>query len=192
MCSSDLQKYTKDEIAVVTFSYEEIATMLAQTKDNSELLNVKWIGCDGVAKSSKVLEDVPEKANRIKLYSTVSETKGGKELEALNSTYYQQMGSSPQSYGMNAYDATWVLAMSFAQVYDSENKFDEAAVAKAMPKVAEEYSAGKYGAYPVSGEVKLNEYNDRIGSEYKIYAVSDGSWKEAGTWKFATNEIQWS
>jgi branched-chain amino acid transport system substrate-binding protein len=187
-----MQGYTKDEIAVVAFSYEEIATMLAQTKEDSELLNVKWIGCDGVSKSSKVIEDVPEKASRVKLYSTVSETKGGKEFEDLNSTYYQQMGSSPQSYGLNAYDATWVLALSFAQVYDSESKFDEAAVAKAIPKVAEEYSTGKYGVYPVSGEVKFNELNDRIGSEYRIYAVSDGSWKEIGQWKFTTNEIEWS
>ena len=44
----------------------------------------------------------------------------------------------------------------------------------------------------MSGEVKLNEYKDRIGLEYKIYAVSNGSWNERGAWKFATNEIKWS
>jgi branched-chain amino acid transport system substrate-binding protein len=186
------KKYSQDEIAIVAFSYEEIATMLAQTKENSVLLNVKWIGCDGVSKSSKIITDVPEKANKIKLYSTVSETKGGKEFDNLNSTYYQQIGKSPQSYGLNAYDATWVLALSFAKVYDEQGKFNEDVLAGAVPKVAEEYSAGKYGITPVSGEVKFNEYNDRIGSEYRIYSVSDGIWKESGVWKFATDEIQWS
>lgn len=187
-----MKNYNKDEIAVVTFSYEEVATMLAQTKDDSVLLDIKWIGCDGVTKSSKVISDVPEKANKIKLYSTVSETKGGAEFEALDNTCYQLTGNSPQSYGMNAYDATWVLALSYAQAYDELGKFDEDAVAEAIPKVAEDYSSGKYGVYPVSGEVKLNEYMDRIGSEYRIYAVSEGSWKEVGVWKFATDEIVWN
>jgi len=44
----------------------------------------------------------------------------------------------------------------------------------------------------VSGELKFNEYNDRVGSEYRIYEVAEGNWKEAGVWKFATNEIIWS
>lgn len=187
-----MKDYTSEEIAVVTFSYEEVATMLAQTKDNSVLLDVKWIGCDGTSKSSKIVEDVPGKANRIKLYSTVSETKGGKEFDNLNSTYYQQMGSSPQSYGLNSYDATWVMALSFAEVYDREGKYNASAVAEAMPKVSEEYSTGEYGIYPVSGEVRFNEYKDRVGLEYRIYAVSDGSWNEVGVWKFATNEVEWS
>lgn len=190
---NDLMKeYNKDEIAVVVFSYEEVATMLAQTKDDSVLLDVKWIGCDGTAKSSKIIEDVPEKASRIKIYSTVSETKGGKEFDKLNSTYYQQTGNSPKSYGLNSYDATWVLALSFAEVYDKEGKYDADAIAEAMPGVAEEYSNGTYGMYPVSGEVSFNEYNDRIGLEYMVYAVSDGSWNEKGVWKFATSKVEWS
>lgn len=187
-----LKDYSGDEIAVVVFSYEEVATMLAQTKDNSVLLDVKWVGCDGTAKSSKIIEDVPEKASRIKLYSTVSETKGGEDFDKLNSTYYQRTGNSPQSYGLNSYDATWVLALSFAEVYDKEGKYDADAVADAMPGVAEDYSTGNYGIYPVSGEVKFNEYRDRIGSRYIIYAVSDRNWNENGVWEFATNKVEWS
>jgi branched-chain amino acid transport system substrate-binding protein len=93
---------------------------------------------------------------------------------------------------MNAYDAAWVLALSFAEVYDKQGKYDEDATAKAVPGMAENYSKGTYGIAPVTGEVKLNEYNDRVVVEYKIYAVSEGSWKEIGVWKFATNEITWS
>ena len=189
--NSLLKKHKKDEIAIVSFGYEEVSTMLAQTKDSSVLLDVTWIGCDGTAKSKKVVEDIPEKANRVKLYSTVSETRGGKEFDALNSTYYQRTGSTPKSYGLNAYDATVVLALAFAQVYDKQGKYDEDAMAEAVPEVAENYSSGVYGISPVSGEVNLNEYNDRIGSEYRIYEVSNGTWKESGIWKFATNEITW-
>lgn len=187
-----LKNYTSDKIAVVAFSYEEVATMLSQTKDSSVLLNISWIGCDGTAKSSKVVSDIPGKASRVKLYSTVSETRGGKDFDNLNSTYYSQKMAQPKSYGMNAYDATWVFAMAYAEVYDKLGKYDADAMAEAVPKVAGNYSAGKYGVEPVSGEVKFNEYNDRIGSEYRIYEVSDGNWKEIGVWKFTTNEIVWS
>jgi len=187
-----MKNYAKDEIAVVVFSYEEVATILAQTKDDSVLLDVKWIGCDGTAKSSRIIEDIPEKANRIKIYSTVSETKGGKEFDKLNSTYYQQTGNTPQSYGLNSYDTTWIIALSFAEIYDKEEKYDANAMAEAMPRVAQEYSNGSYGMHPVSGEVRFNEYNDRIGSEYMIYSVSGGSWNQCGAWKFATNKVEWS
>ena len=184
-----LKNYTREEVAVVAFSYEEVATMLAQVKDGSTLLNVKWIGCDGTAKSTKIVTDVPGKANMIRLYSTVSETRGGQEFDDLNTTYYQRTGGSPKSYGLNAYDTTWVFALAYAEVYDKMDKYDADAMAEAIPRVAEDYSAGKYGISPVSGELKLNEYNDRVGSEYRIYEVSEGNWKEYGVWKFATNEI---
>ncbi|MEM2933798.1 MAG: ABC transporter substrate-binding protein [Methanocellales archaeon] len=188
-----LKNYTAREVAVVAFSYEEVATMLAQIKDSSILLNVTWIGCDGTAKSGKVITDVAPKASKIKLYSTVSETRGGKTFEELNSTYYQRKNTTPKSYGLNAYDAAWVLALSYAQVHSTLGKYDEDAMAEKVPKIAVNYSAGIYGNItPVSGEVKLNEYNDRIGSEYRIYAVYEGNWKEVGVWKFATNRIEWS
>ncbi len=188
-----LKKYSKDEVAVVTFSYEEVATMLAQVKSDSVLLDVKWIGCDGTAKSKKVVEDVPEKASRVMLYSTVSETRGGAAYEELKKVYEERTGGkTPISYGLNAYDAAWVLALAFAEVYDRIGKYDADAIAEAIPGVAERYSRGEYGVSPVSGEVKFDEYNDRIGSEYRIYAVKEGSWTEVGVWKFATNAIEWS
>ena len=188
-----LKSYSADEVAVVTFSYEEVATMLAQVKSDSVLLKVKWIGCDGTAKSKKVVEDVPDKASKVGLYSTVSETRGGAAYEELSKIYAERTGGkTPISYGLNAYDAAWVLALSFAEVYDKLGKYDADAMAETIPQVAEKYSAGEYGVEPVSGEIKFDEYNDRVGSEYRIYAVKEGSWTEVGVWKYATNSIEWS
>lgn len=187
-----LKTYGKDEVAVVAFSYEEVATMLAQVKDDSVLLSVKWIGCDGTARSSKVIADVPDKASKVKLYSTVSETRGGAAFEEINKTYYSRVGATPKSYGLNAYDAAVVMALAFAEVYDKQGKYDADAMAETMPSVAEKYSRGDYGLAPVSGEVKLDEWNDRVGSEYVIYAVEDKNWKQVGVWEFSTNAIKWS
>lgn len=187
-----LKTYKPEEVAVVAFSYEEVATMLAQVKDDSVLLSVKWIGCDGTARSSKVVSDVPGKASKVKIYSTVSETRGGAAYDVLSKTYAQRLGGTPKSYGLNAYDAAVVLAMAYGEVYDRLGKFDADAVAEAIPSVAEKYSQGAYGLAPVSGDVRLDEWNDRVGSAYVIYAVEDGNWKQVGVWEFATNAIKWS
>jgi len=185
-----LKTYNLDEIAVVAFSYEEVATMLSQVKEDSILLNVTWIGCDGTAKSSKVIEDVPEKAERVGLYSTVAEMKG-EAYEELNKTYYERVKQEPKAYGLNAYDAAWVIALSFAEVYDKLGKYDPDEMAKTIPIVSEKYSKGEYGVKPVSGDIVLDEYNDRIVPEYKIYKVENNTWVEVGTWYYETNTISW-
>jgi len=185
-----LTNYTADEVAVVAFSYEEVATMLSQVSDDSVLLTVKWIGCDGTAKSSKVVEDVPEKASKVGIYSTVAEIRG-EAYEKLNDTYFKQVGGSPKSYGMNSYDAAWVVALSFAESYDELGTYDPDDLVAKIPEISEKYSKGEYGVKTVSGPIKLDEYNDRIVTEYKIYKVEEGSWVEAGTWYYENATIQW-
>ncbi|MEM0204126.1 MAG: ABC transporter substrate-binding protein, partial [Archaeoglobaceae archaeon] len=50
-----MKQFSSNEIAVIAFSYEELATMLAQTKSGSKALDVIWLGCDGTATSAKLL-----------------------------------------------------------------------------------------------------------------------------------------
>ncbi len=186
------KKYDYNEIAVVAFSYEEVATIMAQTKDDSVLFSVWWIGCDGTAKSSKVVEEVPEKASRVRLVSTVSEQRGGESYEELVELYSEKYGGTPKSYGLNAYDAAWVLALSYVEVVENRGSYDADAMAETIPKVAVNYSSGKYGVEPVSGEIRLDEYNDRVVPEYRIYGVIDGQWEELGVWKYSENKVEWA
>ncbi|MFW5935740.1 MAG: ABC transporter substrate-binding protein [Candidatus Hadarchaeota archaeon] len=185
-----MDEYDASEIAVVTFSYEEVSAMLSQTSSNSELMNVHWIGCDGTAKSSRVLEDVPDKANKVGLFSTVSEMKG-RAYDDLNQTYYQRTGDTPKAYGLNAYDAEWVLALAAAQVHQETGSFDTEKISETIPEVAEKYSAGEYGVYPVSGPVELNEWNDRVVPQFEVYKVQDGKWIDTGTWFYENATVVW-
>jgi len=184
-----LKEYDASEIAVVAFSYEEVATMLAQVSSDSPLLKVKWIGCDGCAKSSKVLE-VADKANKVKLYSTLFESKG-EDFERLSKAYQEKYGGSPYQYALNAYDAAWVLALAYAEVYEKLGKYDADEMAKIIPEVTEKYCNGEYGVKSVSGFIKLDEFNDRASGDYAIYCVENGEWIDAGLWKYETNEIIW-
>lgn len=184
------EEYDTSEIAVVTFSYEEVGTMLAQTDSNSVLMDLKWIGCDGTAKSSKVIEDVADKASSVGLFSTVSEMKG-KDYDDLNETYYERTGNTPKAYGLNAYDGEWVLALAAAQVHQETGSFDTEKISETIPEVAEKYSEGEYGVYPVSGPVDLNEWNDRVVPQFEVYKVQDDKWRDTGTWFYDNGTVVW-
>ncbi len=87
----------------------------------------------------------------------------------------------------------WVLALSYAEVYDKLGKYDADEMVKVIPEVAKKYSDGEYGVMPVSGYIEFDDYNDRATGNYMIYYVTeDCTWKEAGIWKYDTNEIVWS
>ncbi|RLI81001.1 hypothetical protein DRP04_07070 [Archaeoglobales archaeon] len=189
--SDAMKKHSNKEIAVVAFSYEEVATIMAQTKEDSVLFKVLWIGCDGSALSGKVKE-VCSKAKKVALLSTLFESKG-KAYSELKSKYKSKgFGEEPYQYAMNAYDAAWVLALSYVKVVKEVGKYDADSMADTIPKVTKEYTEGKYGIYPVTGDIVLNEWNDRASGDYAIYYMTEKcEWGVAGIWKFAQDKIEW-
>jgi len=166
--------------------------MLAQTPENSPLMNVVWFGCDGNAKSDKV-SNALDKVIRVGTYSTLFESKGPAYKELAKKYKEKGFGDSPYQYAMNAYDAAWVLALAYVEVMDKNNgKYDPDLMAETIPVVTEKYSKGEYGVKPVSGYIKLNEWNDRASGDYAIWYVNkDCKWDAAGVWKFETKSIEW-
>ncbi len=183
------KKYRWGEIAVVTFSYEETYTMLSQVKEDSPMLKVIWIGCDGTAKSDKISE-ICDRASKAKFYSTIFESRGN-AFDKFNETMFERFKKAPHQYGMNAYDAAWVLALSYAEVYERLGKYDADEMAKIIPEVTKNYSEGEYEVETVSGYIELDEFNDRASGDYAIYYVKECSWDKAGVWRYETGEIEW-
>jgi len=185
------QKYGNDKVGVIAFSYEEVYAMLAQTGDSSPLLKVLWFGCDGTAKSSKISEACT-KLGEVGMYSTLFNSKG-KAFDELKAKYQKMgFGDTPYQYALNAYDAAWVLALSYVEVVKENGSYDADAMAEKIPVVTENYSKGVYGVEPVSGYIKLDKWNDRASGDYAIYYVTkDCKWNLAGVWKFDKNAVEW-
>lgn len=184
------KQFSPNEVAVIAFSYEELATMLAQTKSGSKALEVIWLGCDGTATSAKLLE-VCDKSNKVKVVSTLFESKG-KAYSQLEEKYKAKgYGKAPYQYAMNAYDAAWVLVLSYVEVVKEKGKYDADAMATKIPVVTEKYSKGEYGVETVSGYIKLNEWNDRASGDFALYYIKDCSWRTAGIWDSVSNKITW-
>lgn len=184
------KKYSTNEIAVIAFTYEELATILAQTKAGSKALDVIWIGCDGTATSAKLLE-VCDKSNRVMVMSTLFESKGKAYSELEKKYKAKGYGKAPYQYAMNAYDAAWVLVLSYVEVVKEKGKYDADAMASKIPIVTEKYSKGEYGVETVSGYIKLNEWNDRASGDFALYYIKDCSWKVVGIWNSVSNKIIW-
>ncbi|MET1123673.1 MAG: ABC transporter substrate-binding protein [Archaeoglobaceae archaeon] len=191
--SEALQSYNASEVAVVAFSYEEVATMLAQMSDDSVALSVIWFGCDGTATSNKVIEEACDKASKIKLLSTMFESYGAGLQNLIEKMKEKGYGEEPYQYALNAYDAAWVLALAYVETIDEAGKYDPDVMVEKIKEVAVKYSKGEYGVQPVSGYIELNEWNDRASGDYAIwYVTSACNWEKAGVWKFAENKIEWT
>jgi branched-chain amino acid transport system substrate-binding protein len=184
-----INKYGSSSVAVVAFSYEEVYTMLTQVNSQSPLLKVRWLGCDGTAKSRRI-NDIPDKVNKVGMYSTLFDSKGP-SFDKLNKTYHERFGRDIYQYALDAYDAEWVLALSFSEIYGKLGKYDADEMAANIPTVTEKYSNGEYGVTTVSGYIKLDEFNDRASGDYAIWGVENAQWVLKGIWRSQTNQIEW-
>jgi branched-chain amino acid transport system substrate-binding protein len=187
--SNLIDKYGAEKVAVTAFSYEEVYTMLSQVKSQSPLLQVRWLGCDGTAKSRKVTE-IPDKVNKVGMYSTLFESHGP-SYDELQQAYRERFNRDTYQYALNAYDAEWVLALSYAEIYEKTGGYDADQMATNIPIVAEKYSNGDYGVNTVSGYIRLDEYNDRASGDYAIWGVENAEWILKGIWRSQTNQIEW-
>ncbi len=190
-----VKKYGNAHVGVVAFSYEEVANLLSQIPDNSILFKVTWFGCDGCAESSQVIKAAADKPviRDVGLYCTLFEARGPAFKTLVKE--YREMGynHTPQQYALNAYDAAWVLALSYVQVMKiNHGVYNATLMADIIPEVTLNYSKGVYGVKPVTGFIKLNKWNDRASGNYGIYYVTkNDTWEMAGTWYYKNNSIVW-
>ncbi len=180
------------DTAILAITFEEVATLLSQIKDNSPLLSYKWFGSDGSVDSSKVLEEAKDKAIKIKLYSTIFYSVSP-SAKALKEEYEKKgYGKEITQYALNSYDAIWVLAKSYIDMLKATGKYNADVLVKEIRKNVKEYSKGVWGVKPVTGPIVLNEWNDRASGNYAIHIVTPEGWKTAGIWDSTTGKVAWT
>ncbi|ADC69352.1 Extracellular ligand-binding receptor [Methanocaldococcus sp. FS406-22] len=178
--------------AVLAIGFDEIATLLSQIDKDSPLLKVKWFGSDGIVDSEKVISEAKNKAEKVGLYSTefygVSD-----EAKKLAEEYEKRgYGKKPRQYALIAYDALWVGAISYAEMLNKTGgKYDANLLSKLIKENTVKYTKGEFGIKPVTGDIYLNEWNDRASGDYGIHAVTEEGWKLVGIWDYKTGKINW-
>lgn len=186
-----LSDYVKEfgagsDVAVLMISFEDDGlAVLSAAKDDPVLMSVVWLGTDGTAMSSKILENAGEIVARVGgLMSTIFGPAPNPKKEEFDKRMKDLLGEAPDPYSYNIYDAAWVAALAIleAGVYDGK------VIKEVLPDVASRY-------YGVSGWCLLDEAGDRAGGDYLIYKVvkTDGGyeWVVAGRYSLASDSVTW-
>ncbi|HIQ38380.1 MAG TPA: ABC transporter substrate-binding protein [Methanothermococcus okinawensis] len=178
----------RDKVGVVFIGFEEGATLFSQIPDGSVLLDVKWVGSDGIAKSDKLLE-LKDKTAKVGMYSTVFESEGPQDYV---NRYSERFGGTPTSYGLISYDTLWILTMAYVETLESNNgKYDTDIMTEKIKEVVQKYNNGEYGVEPVSGKIVLNEFNDRASGDYAVYKITEDGWIKVGIWRYDSKKVEW-
>ena len=174
-----------EDVGVLLISFEDDGISILSLAANDPVLSqVKWFGTDGIAYSGKLAEQIGDIMAKLGVLATMYSPAESPKKAAFVERYKSKYGIEPDSYTLNIYDATWVVALA---ILESE-KYDGEAIAKILPDVADRF-------YGTSGWMKLDDAGDRAFGDYSISKVveKDGKyvWVDVGTYIAASDSIQW-
>jgi branched-chain amino acid transport system substrate-binding protein len=182
-------KYGASSVAVVAIGYQEVANMLIQAKSSFPgILKATWYGSDGEAQNPDFTNSTSAAAPvtaQVKLISTIGESPAASaKTNAFVAEFNATAHETPDSYAINAYDATWVAALTILATGQNNGQ----AIQKALPSIANDY----FGA---SGWTQLQASGDEAPVGYDVYEVQTISgttqWVLAGSYSSATDTITW-
>lgn len=183
--SEALDKYGEGKVAVAVWSFDEITTIANEAANYSTLMQVPWIGSNGITRSTRLIEEAPDAAKQMRILSMMIGVSRSDKYETFREKYMQVSDTEPGAYVTFAYDAVWILAKSILEV----GEYNPEKVQAILPTVAGDY----FGA---GGWYKLNQYGDRGGATFEVWTVvvEDGEpvWQPAATFDMATGSTTWS
>ncbi len=160
-----VDEYGGDFVAVVLISLDEADNIVGFAKYYGTLYNLFWFGSESTAHNSKLFKNIPEEADKLKVFSPLVAQEENEVYARFAGDYFSVMGQEPDFYASAMYDACWLYALSIIKAWVS----DTSVVKQELPEIAANY----YGA---SGWLRLNEDGDRNAVDYEIwgYSVEDG------------------
>ncbi len=180
------QGVSPENIGVELISFEEASQILGKASQYDQLKQVKWYGSDGTALSQQILQnnDAASFAALVHWKNTITFGLTDKTKDVY-CALLNKVGYPPDPYSLIAYDAVWVLALAIEQAGGPDASVQ--AVANAIEDVIKSYEG-------VTGTITLNEYGDRVATDYGIFEiVEEGGkfdWKLTELWKYQTKTFE--
>ena len=171
-------------IGVELIGFEETAKILETASGYPDLAKIPWFGSDGSALSQAVIENpaAAQFADEVNWANTIAFFVNDKAVKVY-CELKNKLGYTPDPYSLIAYDALYVLALAIAQA--GPDNVD--AVAKAVEDVVKNYDG-------VSGKIVLDEYGDRVATDYGVFeVVKQGdkyTWTLKKIWHFQTEKFE--
>ncbi len=180
--SQALQQY--DKVAIQTFVFDELATILQQAQDYDVLFQVPWIGSDGTSGVDIVVQDAGEQAFQTVQLSTIFAPAQSLKHQQFVERYVRENGFEPGVYTKCFYDSVWLATLSII----AAGEYDGAKIAEKVPMMAELM-------FGVTGWLLLDETGDRAAAQYSVQMVveTDGGydWEIVATIDALTGSVSW-
>jgi len=192
---SAVSTYGASHVAVVAIGFQEVGQMLVQAKSSFPgLLTANWYGSDGESQNTDFTNSTSAAAPiaaQVKLLSTIGQSPvPSAKTEAFYSEFNAAAHTTPVSYATNAYDATWVAALSILAAGSNTGQ----AIAKALPSVANNYY-GASGWTELQPQGQLGAGHDEAPVGYDVYGVATVAgttqWVLEATYSSGTDAITW-
>ncbi len=151
-------------VGVVILSFDEIPVILKQASSYDNIYNVHWWGSDGTAKSQRAMDDAPDEANHIGIYSLLSrETVTSRYLD-IQARYNALTAQQYSTYSAYSYDIGLVLASSILQ-----------AQSEAGADILDLQAPICLNTFGVAGWSRLDEFGDRFAPPYDVWGFFPGT-----------------
>jgi branched-chain amino acid transport system substrate-binding protein len=171
-------------LVMVTFETDGVAVAQAAASD-PVLSKVRWIGTDGVAGSTTLVQNAGSALAKAKFLATIaSPNPEDPRYQKFVQEFKQFCGSPPVAYDPYAYDAAMFIMSAIAYLKSTNST----AVAQLLAQW------GQDGTYKgVTGPIYLDQYHDRIYASYLIVGVAivngTPTWINAGFYNGTTGQI---
>ncbi|MBD3206998.1 ABC transporter substrate-binding protein [Candidatus Bathyarchaeota archaeon] len=176
-------EYGEGKVAVEVIAFAEYVTMITQAQDYPTLYSLPWFGNDGTVLSQQALDDAPEQAAHLKIYSTYAAPADTEKFNSLYDRFFSLVSQPFGYYSACAYDVGTLMSSTMLET-QSTDAID--LVPLQRPKAYDQFGA--------SGWNRLNEDGDRYASNYQIWAVNDEatSWEVYGMYNAQTDSVEWN
>ena len=180
--SAAVDMHGADRTAVLLVAFDE-AVPIFQTASTYDILDdVRWIGGEGIAKSTVVASDpiASQFAVDARLHTIQLLLNLGERADAVSEYVYERLGSESLSQIHTTYDAVWLVGLSILEA-NSTNPTD---VREVVLGVAASHSDGALSS------TKLNEAGDLVLASYEMWQLGENGWVRSVVYDSRSDSIK--
>ncbi len=152
-------QYGEGKVGVEVISFSESVTMVTQAEDYPTIYSLPWFGSDGTALTQQLVDDAPDHATHLGLYSTVAAPAESQKFLDLWDRYEALVNQPYGYYTACTYDIGWILTATVLQAQSSD-------ALDLLPLQA----PAAFNSFGASGWNRLNVDGDRYGANYQIWS----------------------
>jgi len=159
-----LETYTAEELCIYFLAFDESVPIFETLSQYPALMNLRWFGSDGTAKSEDIIKNnvAAQTAINVNFLNPMYKPEKTEKAHILDLQIMEKYNVIPSSYSSTAYDACWLAALSHIVTKNGNTK----ELANAFIQTANSY-------YGTTGWTVLNKAGDRKFGNYDFWKIEE-------------------